>query len=115
MAEITRTTAKTYFNTGDTPTEQQFANVMDSIPFPLTDSVFSALTGTAWDGSFKTLTLTANTSLTFSSTKRSGVLIVKQDGTGGRTLSINGASAAINTAANSTSIITFLYNDVISD
>jgi uncharacterized repeat protein (TIGR02059 family) len=115
MAEVTRTTAKTYFNTGDTPTEQQFANVMDSIPFPASDAVFTALSGTTWDGSFKSVTLTGNTALTFASTKRSGVLLVKQDATGSRTLTINGSSAAINSAANSTSIITFLYNDVISD
>jgi hypothetical protein len=115
MAEVTRTTAKTYFNTGDTPTEQQFANVMDSIPFPLSDAVFTVLSGTAWDGSFKSVTLTGNTALTFSSTKRSGILLVKQDATGSRTLTINGASAGINSAANSTSVITFIYNDVISD
>jgi hypothetical protein len=115
MAEITRTTAKTYFNTGDTPTEAQFANVLDSVPFPASDAVFTTLSGTAWDGSFKSLTLTGNTALTFSSTKRSGVLLVKQDATGSRTLTINGASAAINSAANSTSVITFIYNDVISD
>lgn len=114
MAEVTRTTAKTYFNTGDVPTETQFSNVLDSIPFPGTDAVFTALSGTAWDGSYKTVTLTANTALTFSSTKRSGVLIVTQDATGGRTLSINGTSVPINAGANDKSIVSFLYNDVTS-
>jgi uncharacterized repeat protein (TIGR02059 family) len=115
MAEVTRTTAKTYFNTGDIPTESQFANVLDSIPFPSSDAVFSALSGTVWDGSFKTLSLTANTALTFTSTRRSGVLIVKQDATGSRTLTINGAAASINTSPNATSVVTFIYNDVIND
>jgi uncharacterized repeat protein (TIGR02059 family) len=115
MAEVTRTTAKTYFNTGDIPTESQFGNLLDSIPFPSSDAVFTALSGTVWDGSFKSLALTANTALTFTSTRRSGVLIVKQDATGSRTLTINGASVAINTAANATSMVTFLYNDVIND
>jgi hypothetical protein len=30
MSQVSRATAKTYFNTGDTPTEAQFANLIDS-------------------------------------------------------------------------------------
>lgn len=74
--------------------------------------IFTALSGTSWDGSNKTLTLTSNTALTFSSTKRNGVLRVKQDGTGSRTLSINSVSVAVASGANTITVITFFYDDV---
>lgn len=74
--------------------------------------VFTALSGTSWDGSNKALTLTSNTALTFSSTKRNGVLRIKQDGTGSRTLSINGISVPVATDANTITVITFFYDDV---
>lgn len=73
---------------------------------------FTALSGTSWDGSNKTLILTANTTLTFSSTKRNGILRVKQDGTGSRTLSINGVSVPVSTGANTITVISFFYDDV---
>lgn len=110
---ISRTTAKTYFETGDIPTQSQFVDTLDSIPF-YDDATFTDLPGTTWDGSYKTKTLTANTALTFSSSKKSGVLIITQDGTGSRTLSINGTAATINTAAGSKTLITFIYNEVTS-
>jgi hypothetical protein len=74
--------------------------------------VFTALSGTAWDGTNKTLTLTSNTALTFSSTKRNGILRVKQDGTGGRTLSINAISVPVASDANAITAISFFYDDV---
>lgn len=74
--------------------------------------VFTALSGTSWDGNNKTLTLTSNTALTFSSTKRNGILRVKQDGTGGRTLSINSISVPIASGANAITAIGFFYDDV---
>ena len=111
MAQISRSLTKSYFETSDVPTQSQFESFLDSVPF-YDDAVFTAHTGTTWDGTFKTRTLTANLALTFSSTKRSGALIVTQDATGSRTLSINGTSVSINTAANSQSLVTFIYNDV---
>jgi hypothetical protein len=74
--------------------------------------VFTALSGTAWDGSNQTLTLTSNTALTFSSTKRNGILRVKQDATGGRTLSINSVSVPVASGANAITAISFFYDDV---
>lgn len=110
---LSRSTAKTYFETGDVPTQAQYGDLLDSLPF-YDDATFTDLPGTAWDGSYKTKTLTSNTALTFSSSKKSGVLIVSQDGTGSRTLSINGTAATINTGANSKTVITFIYNEVTS-
>lgn len=75
-------------------------------------TIFTDLSGTAWDGTYRTKTLTANTALTFSSTLKSGLLIVTQDGTGSRTLSINGTAITINTAAGSKSSISFIYDEV---
>lgn len=45
MAQQTRTTLKTYFNTGDTPTEAQFIDLIDSSPNPTDD-------GTTGSGSY---------------------------------------------------------------
>lgn len=45
MAQQTRTTLKTYFNTGDTPTEAQFIDLIDSSPNPTDD-------GTTGTGSY---------------------------------------------------------------
>jgi hypothetical protein len=73
---------------------------------------FTALSGTTWDGSNKTKTLTANLALTFSpGSNLIGQLIVKQDATGSRTLSINGTSITINTAANSRTIVSVIFID----
>jgi hypothetical protein len=74
--------------------------------------IFTALSGTSWDGGNKTLTLTSNTALTFSSTKRNGILRVKQDGTGSRTLSINSVSVPVASDANTITVITFFYDDI---
>lgn len=45
MAQQNRTTLKTYFNTGDTPTESQFIDLIDSSPNPTDD-------GTTGSGSY---------------------------------------------------------------
>jgi hypothetical protein len=74
--------------------------------------VLTTLSGTSWDGGNKTLTLTSNTALTFSSTKRVGLLRVKQDGTGSRTLSINGVSVPVASGANTITVVSFFYDDV---
>jgi hypothetical protein len=46
MAAQSRTTLKGYFNTGDTPTETQFANLVDSVPNTTDDGTVATLTGT---------------------------------------------------------------------
>jgi hypothetical protein len=79
-------------------------------------TTFSALSGTEWDGSNKYVTLTGNTALILApGTRVSGILHVYQDGTGSRTLSINGVSLTINTAADSvTGIGYYVANGTIN-
>lgn len=72
---------------------------------------FTALSGTSWDGSNKTKTLSANLSLTFApSGNRLGQLIIIQDGTGGRTLTIDGNAVTISSSANSVTFISYIYD-----
>lgn len=111
MSQVSRSASKLKFQTADVPTQADFEDLHDSVPF-LDDSVFTAHSGTSWDGSYKTRTLTGNLALTFSSTKKSGAMIITQDATGGRTLSINGTSVTINDGANEKTLITFIYDDV---
>lgn len=73
---------------------------------------YTVHTGTSWDGTPKTRTLTGNLALTLSTSKRTGKIRIQQDGTGSRTLSINGVSIPILTAAGSVSVVMFDYNDV---
>lgn len=76
----------------------------------LADPDYPALTGSTWDGSPASIELTADTNLTLTTTANNGVLHVKQNGTGGWNLTINGsAPIAINTAANSASAVYFSY------
>jgi hypothetical protein len=76
-----------------------------------TNDTFSALSGTAWDittGTKKTKTLTSNTAITISNLipgQSVALLFVTQDATGSRTLSINGTTITITTAANGTTLI----------
>lgn len=46
MANQSRTTLKTYFNTGDTPTEAQFIDLIDSVPNTTDDGTVATLAGT---------------------------------------------------------------------
>jgi hypothetical protein len=69
---------------------------------------FLPLSGTFWDGLDRYVTLGANTSLNISSALVFGILLVFQDGTGSRTLSINGTPITINSAPNSLTAISFL-------
>jgi hypothetical protein len=72
---------------------------------------FTTLSGTVWDGTNKVKTATANVALTFSpGTNRFGQLIFIQDGTGGRTLSIEGNSIAVVTDANAVSVISYFWD-----
>lgn len=74
----------------------------------------TAHTGTTWDGTPKYRELTGNLALTLSTSERNGFFIFKQDATGSRTLTINGTSVAIASAANSYTVVSFTYNDVSS-
>lgn len=83
--------------------------------YKMTNDEFSVMMGTytplittVWDGKNRTKTLAANTVLTLSSTRISGILEVIQDGTGGRTLSVNGTVLTINMGANSKTLVGFL-------
>jgi hypothetical protein len=75
---------------------------------------FRELIGTTWDAGAESnkryKTLTANTSLTITNAPENfeALLEVTQDGTGSRTLSINGTSVAIKTAATSVTMIGIL-------
>lgn len=80
-----------------------------------TTELFTNLPGTTWDGSLKSKVLSGNTALTLTTTRNNGMIRIKQDGTGSRTLSINGQSLTINTAAGSTTLVSFLYDDVLTD
>lgn len=114
--KISELTAATSINGGDTIEISQSGTSKKATATTLKTyfglDAFTALSGTTWDGSNKTVTLTANTALTFSSTKRNGILKVKQDGTGSRTLSINSISVPISSAANSITTICYFYDDV---
>lgn len=79
-----------------------------------TGGAFVSLAAAAWDfttGTKKSLTLAANTAITISGSvagQSVAVLFVTQDATGSRTLSIAGATIAINTAANSKTLISII-------
>jgi hypothetical protein len=113
MSQVSRTTAKTYFNTGDIPTEPQFGNVLDSIPF-FDDNAYTALTGTSWDGSPKRKQLTGDLAVTLSTSKRSGKMKIIQDGTGGHDLTINGVSIPVLPDPNAVTLVIFDFDDVAS-
>jgi hypothetical protein len=110
MAQETRDTLKTYFETGDFPDQTQFQALLDSIPV-FKDAVYTNLSGNSWDGSFVSKILNANTVLSLFTSRRNGMMVVVQDTVGGRTLSINGTPININTAANAETIIQFTYVD----
>lgn len=72
---------------------------------------FTELSGTTWDGANKYKTLTGNLALTFSPVNnRIGQLRVQQDGTGSRTLSIDGNAVTIESAAAAVTYISFIWN-----
>ncbi len=69
---------------------------------------FTELTSTVWDGKNRYKTLTANTALILETEEVSGIMYVKQDGTGGWTFSLNGQVFAIASGANADTAIGFL-------
>lgn len=77
-------------------------------------AAFTTHTGNTWDGTPKNRTLTGNLALTLTSSYRSCPIRIQQDGTGGRTLTINGFSVPIASGANNVTYVTAVYNDVIA-
>ncbi|OSZ79260.1 hypothetical protein CAP35_13685 [Chitinophagaceae bacterium IBVUCB1] len=133
MAVKTRTDLKTYFQTGDKPTEAQFVDLLDSVwlkgdyipisqvtygELALTPSPANVVTFDASAGGNAAVTLTANSTLAITNALPGQQLLlrVKQDGTGGRTLGLpagakvgyGGAGAiTLSAAANAEDIVTF--------
>lgn len=70
-------------------------------------SNFTVLSGTDWDGANRYTTLTGNTALTLTTTRKEGKLYVEQDGTGSHTLSINGQALTISSGAGTDTLIEF--------
>lgn len=111
MAIRTRTQLKNYFTTGAQPTQNQFWDMMDSV-FLKGDTVpignitygIQALTDAAtitWDmsnGTNATVTLAGNRTLAISnmSSGQFATLIIKQDATGSRTLTLPTGSKVVN-------------------
>jgi hypothetical protein len=75
MAQETRDTLKTYFETGDFPDQTQFQALLDSIPV-FKDAVYTNLSGNSWDGSFVSKILNANTILSLFTSRRNGMMVV---------------------------------------
>jgi hypothetical protein len=68
---------------------------------------YAPFVGTLWDGMNRAFTLTANAVLTLNTSRAYGTLRVQQDGTGGRTLTINGTALGINAAINAVTYISY--------
>jgi len=133
MAIKDRTTLKGYFPTGGQPTQQQFADVLDStflknetipvanITFGVNTLTFGTITN--WDvtaGQQAKLTLTGNTTLSISNMQAGQfyLLEAKQDASGSRTITLAGCKAVnsgggmvgLSGAANSTDLVSIYYN-----
>lgn len=107
MSVESRATIKGYFNTGDKPTESQFGNLLDSVwmkgdSIPVDGVTYGIQTltygsTTTWDianGQNAELTLTGNTTLAIVNLLVGQVLllVVHQDGTGSRTITLPAGS-----------------------
>lgn len=130
MSVKTRTELKGYFENGDTPDETQFSDLIDSMHLkseniPIQDATIGEqeLTSGAavtWDfanGSNAYMTLGHNATLTVDNMQigQYGALVIKQDATGGRTLTLpagskvgySGAGAvSLTSAANAIDVVT---------
>lgn len=112
MAQQDRDTLKSYFQTGDQPTQSNFEDVFDSAylrgdTIPVANLTFGmnnltyASPNTTWnfnDGANASVTLTGDTTLAISNMQAGqfGLLIVKQDATGGRSILLPGGSKVVN-------------------
>lgn len=105
MSIQNRLTLKSYFETGDKPTQSNFVDLMDSVVLksefiPIDQVTYGLLALVAdgsnnitWDvtaGGNATVTLTANCTLIINNAEpgQQLLLVVKQDATGGRTLTL---------------------------
>lgn len=134
MAIVDRNSAKTYFEQGDKPSENDFINLLDSVRFK-NESVPAAAIGygidaltvsatTTWnvtDYLTASMTLTQNTTLAITNAKAGQfyAILVTQDATGSRTITLPagsiapwGASNAIpmSYAANAKNLLMFTYD-----
>jgi hypothetical protein len=139
MTAQNKATIKDYFKTGDTPTQAQFADLIDSyqdydVNTAKTDveqeytksqgfnmTTLSYASGISWDladNQVAELTLTGNATLNNPTNQNAGstyLLIVRQDGSGNRTLSYGsdykwseGSSPTLTTAASGVDILSFV-------
>ena len=136
MAIQTRTYLKTKFEAGDKPTQQDFYDLLDSVRLksesvPVSSVTYGMLAlsisaGTiSWDVSQNGnayVTLTSNATLSLSNLQAGQLLLlkVKQDGTGGRTLTLPAGSKvgyggagviALSSAANAVDIVTIFADE----
>ena len=93
MAVQSKTVLKSYFETGDKPSESNFADLIDSLQHVSADTLQTLTDGTtiSWDlntGGLATVTLGGNRTLANPSNLAAGIYMLKvlQDGTGTRTL-----------------------------
>lgn len=134
MAIKDRTTLKNYFITGAQPTQAQFGDLLDStflkgdtvpvnnITYGINNLTYN--TTTTWDfnnGGNALVTLTGNTVLSIANMQAGqfGLLVVKQDATGGRTITLpassrvvngGGGAVALSTAANTIDVLSVFYD-----
>lgn len=121
MAIKTRTQLKNYFTTGAQPTQIQFGDMMDSVflkgdTIPVGNITYGLQTLTdattiAWDmsnGTNATVTLAGNRTLAISnmSAGQFATLIIKQDATGSRTLTLPTGSKVVNVGAGAINLTT---------
>lgn len=113
MAIQTDTVLKTYFNTGDVPTETQFSDLIDSKAQTVNSSVAltdaATITPVLSAASNFHVTLAGNRTLanpTGQVAGQAGRILIKQDATGGRTLAFGsnwlfsgGSDPVLSTAA----------------
>lgn len=124
MAQVSITTSKSKFQTGDAPSQADFIDLHDSVVWydTVADKSFETLTYSATPSVTynplrpnKKYTLTGNIAITNTSTSNgaSGIYEFVQDGTGNRTVSINGTSITINPAASSPTLVGWFYDGSI--
>lgn len=100
MADETRAILKAFFETGDVPTEAEYIKLIDSIPNKKDDKIRLKPVHTLTDGAAigfnvelgKNAKLTIGGNRTLNLTNLAdgdeGVIVVTQDGTGGRTIAL---------------------------
>lgn len=121
MSVQSKTVLKSYFETGDQPTESNFADLIDSLQHVSADTLQTLTDGSsiAWNlsaGGLATVTLSGNRTLANPTNIAAGIYMLKviQDGTGSRTLAYGtsykfagGVVPILSSAAAAYDILTF--------